>query len=63
MHETAELPGLGEGALDRPGMSTADRPRRAAAALTGGYHLAFWIAAGLVGLAIVVAGTVLRSGD
>jgi hypothetical protein len=35
----------------------------AAAALTGGYHLAFWIAAGLVAAAIAVAGTVLRSGD
>jgi EmrB/QacA subfamily drug resistance transporter len=31
-----------------------------AAALTGGYHLAFWIAAGLVAAAIVVALTVLR---
>jgi EmrB/QacA subfamily drug resistance transporter len=39
------------------------RGERTAAALTGGYHLAFWIAAGLVGLAIVVAATVLRSGD
>jgi EmrB/QacA subfamily drug resistance transporter len=35
----------------------------AMAALTGGYHLAFWIAAGLVAVAIAVAGTVLRSGD
>ncbi len=33
------------------------------AALTGGYHLAFWIAAGLVAVAIAVAGTVLRRGD
>jgi len=32
----------------------------AAAALTGGYHLAFVIGAGLVGAAIVVAATVLR---
>jgi MFS family permease len=32
----------------------------AAAALTGGYHLAFWIAAGLVVAAIAVAVTVLR---
>jgi len=31
-----------------------------AAALTGGYHLAFWIAAGLVAGAIVLALTVLR---
>jgi EmrB/QacA subfamily drug resistance transporter len=30
-------------------------------ALTGGYHLAFWIAAGLVVAAIVVAATVLQS--
>ena len=29
-------------------------------ALTGGYHLAFWIAAGLVAAAIAVAATVLR---
>jgi EmrB/QacA subfamily drug resistance transporter len=41
----------------------AARGEGTARALTGGYHLAFWIAAGLVGLAIVVAGTVLRSGD
>jgi hypothetical protein len=41
----------------------AARGQGAAAALTDGYHLAFWIAAGLVGLAIVVAGTVLRRGD
>ena len=33
----------------------------AASALTGGYHLAFAIAAGLVVAAIVVAATVLRS--
>jgi MFS family permease len=33
------------------------------AALTGGYHLAFWIAASLVVVAIAVAGTVLRSSD
>ncbi len=33
------------------------------AALTDGYHLAFWIAAGLVAVAIAVAGTVLRSAD
>jgi len=34
-----------------------------AAALTGGYQLSFWIAAGLVVLAIVVAVTVLQSED
>jgi EmrB/QacA subfamily drug resistance transporter len=34
--------------------------RSAAEALTGGYHLAFWIGAGLVAGAIVVALTVLR---
>jgi EmrB/QacA subfamily drug resistance transporter len=33
----------------------ADRGQSAAAALTGGYHLAFWIAAGLVVAAIIVA--------
>jgi EmrB/QacA subfamily drug resistance transporter len=32
----------------------------AAVALTGGYHLAFWIAAGLVAAAVAVAGAVLR---
>jgi EmrB/QacA subfamily drug resistance transporter len=32
-----------------------------AEALVGGYHLAFWIAAGLVAAAIVVAATVLRT--
>ena len=31
-----------------------------AAALTGGYHLAFWVAAGLVGLAVLIAVIVLR---
>jgi EmrB/QacA subfamily drug resistance transporter len=34
-----------------------------AAALTGGYHLAFWLAGGLVAAAIAVGGTVLRPGD
>ena len=34
-----------------------------AAALTDGYHLAFWIAFGLVIAAIVVAATVLRPGS
>jgi hypothetical protein len=29
-------------------------------ALTGGYHLAFWIAAGLVAAAIAVAAVTLR---
>jgi hypothetical protein len=32
-------------------------------ALTDGYHLALWIAADLVAAGIVVAGTMLRSGD
>jgi len=32
-------------------------------ALTGGYHLAFGVSAGLVAAALVVAATVLRSGD
>jgi EmrB/QacA subfamily drug resistance transporter len=41
----------------------AARGAGATAALTGGYQLAFWIAAGLVGLAIAVAGTALRAGD
>jgi predicted MFS family arabinose efflux permease len=41
----------------------AARGDNAAAALTGGYHLAFWIAAALVAAAIVVAGTMLRSSD
>jgi EmrB/QacA subfamily drug resistance transporter len=41
----------------------AARGQGAAAALTGGYHLAFWIAAGLVAAGISVAGTVLRPGD
>jgi MFS family permease len=41
----------------------AARGEGAAAALTGGYHLAFWIAAGLVAVGIAVGGTVLRSGD
>ncbi len=48
MHDTTELPELANGSLDR----SAD-----------GYHLAFWIAAGLVAAAIAVAGTVLRPGD
>jgi EmrB/QacA subfamily drug resistance transporter len=33
------------------------------AALTDGYHLAFWIAGGLVVAAIAIAGAVLRPGD
>jgi hypothetical protein len=36
------------------------RGRPAAAALTDGYHLAFWIAFGLVAAAVVVTATVLR---
>jgi MFS family permease len=39
------------------------RGRPAAAALTDGYHLAFWIAFGLVIAAIAVAATVLRPGS
>jgi len=35
----------------------------ALAALTDGYHLAFWIAGGLVVVAIAVAATVLRPSD
>jgi hypothetical protein len=35
----------------------------AMAALNDGYHLAFWIAASLVAVAIAVAATVLRSSD
>ena len=34
--------------------------RSTAVALTGGYHLAFWIAAGLVTAALVAALTLLR---
>ena len=41
----------------------AARGEGTAAALTGGYHLAFWIAAGLVAAAIAVAGIMLRPGD
>jgi EmrB/QacA subfamily drug resistance transporter len=41
----------------------AARGEGTVAALTGGYHLAFWIAASLVAVAIAVAGTVLRRGD
>jgi EmrB/QacA subfamily drug resistance transporter len=37
-----------------------DGGESAAAALTSGYHLAFWIGAGLIGAAIVVALAVLR---
>ena len=37
-----------------------ERGESTAAALTGGYQLAFWVAAGLVGVALVVALTVLR---
>jgi EmrB/QacA subfamily drug resistance transporter len=39
----------------------AARGQSAPAALTGGYHLAFWIAAGLATAAIAVAATTLRS--
>ena len=41
----------------------AARGEGAMTALTDGYHLAFWIAASLVAVGIVVAGTVLRSSD
>src|SRR5580700_3866055 len=41
----------------------AARGSGALAALTGGYHLAFWIAGGLVVAAIAIAGAVLRPGD
>jgi EmrB/QacA subfamily drug resistance transporter len=40
-----------------------ERGESAAAALTGGYHVAFWIAAGLVGVALVIALAVLRPQD
>jgi hypothetical protein len=35
----------------------------AKAALTDGYHLAFWVAAAVVGVAVVIARTVLRPAD
>jgi MFS family permease len=38
----------------------ADRGEAAASALTGGYHFAFWVGAVLIGVAIVVAATVLE---
>ena len=38
----------------------AESGESAAAALTGGYHVAFWIAAGLMAVALVVALVVLR---
>ena len=41
----------------QPDRATASPPTPA---LTSGYHLAFWIAAGLVVLALVVALTVLQ---
>jgi MFS family permease len=40
--------------------SLRDGGESVAAALTGGYHLAFWVAAGLVGAAIVIALAVLE---
>jgi len=39
----------------------AARGQNPSAALTGGYHLAFWIAAGLVAAAIAVAAATLRT--
>jgi hypothetical protein len=41
----------------------AARGESSGAALTGGYHLAFWIADALVAIAIVVTATVVRAGD
>jgi hypothetical protein len=41
----------------------AARGSGALAALTGGYHLAFWIAGGLVVAAVAVAATALRATD
>jgi hypothetical protein len=38
----------------------ADAGASAPAALLGGYHLGFWVAAGLVLLAVVIAVTVMR---
>ena len=40
--------------------SLEDAGQSTASALTSGYHLAFWVAAGLVIAAIVVAATVLQ---
>jgi MFS family permease len=37
--------------------------RPAAIALTGGYHVAFWIAAAVAAMAAVIAATMLRSGS
>ncbi len=39
--------------LEHAGAGTKD-------ALTGGYHLAFWVAAAVVAVAVVIAKTVLR---
>jgi MFS family permease len=39
----------------------AARGQNPSAALTGGYHLAFWIAAGLVAAAIAIAAAALRT--
>ena len=44
----------------RPGRAAAEST---AAALTGGYHLAFWIGDALLAIAIVVTATVVRPGD
>jgi EmrB/QacA subfamily drug resistance transporter len=40
-----------------------ERGESAASALTGGYHVAFWVAAGLVAVALVIALGVLRPQD
>jgi EmrB/QacA subfamily drug resistance transporter len=68
VNTTAQVGGaLGLAVLATLSASRSDdlvaRGESAAAALTGGYHLAFWIAAGLVGLALVVALGVLRPQD
>jgi EmrB/QacA subfamily drug resistance transporter len=68
VNTTAQVGGaLGLAVLATLSASRSDdllaRGESAAAALTGGYHVAFWIAAGLVGLALVVALGVLRPQD
>jgi sugar phosphate permease len=65
VNTTAEVGGaLGLAVLATLSTSRSDdligRGESAAAALTGGYHVAFWIAAGLVAVAFVVALVVLR---
>jgi EmrB/QacA subfamily drug resistance transporter len=65
VNTTAQVGGaLGLAVLATLSASRSDdlvaRGESAAAALTGGYHVAFWIAAGLIGAAIVVALAVLQ---